>query len=224
MDRIIYNALARSAFFANIPEAILTKIAASGSQKIYDKDSFLFWQNDSGDAIFILLEGAIKLFRQSQDGKEVIIKLVKPGEIFAEAILFGNSHYPVSAMAVIQSRLFALRKETFYELLDKREFRDAFLASIMERLRYLTGRIYNLTAYDVEERFFYFLLERYGKQKEYEINISKKEIASTMGTIPETFSRLINRLSKRQILKWQGNHLTILDPDVWEYYPKIEDS
>jgi CRP/FNR family transcriptional regulator len=222
MDKALYNALSHSAFFDGITQTSLEDIIAAGKQQLYDKDSFLFRQTDPGHSIFILLEGAIKLFRQAQDGKEVIIKLVKPGEIFAEAILFGDSRYPVSAMAVIQSRVFAIHKETFYGLLEKAEFRDAFLSSIMTRLRYLTGRIYTLTAYDVEERFFHFLLSSYGKQREYEINISKKELASAVGTIPETFSRLIHRLSKRGIIFWQGNRLKILDTTIWSYYEQQE--
>ena len=72
-----------------------------------------------------------------------------------------------------------------------------------------------LPIYDVEERFFRFLNEHYGRKNSYTISISKKDLAAAIGTIPETFSRLIQRLTRRGILRWEGNSLEI-PGDFWE--------
>jgi CRP/FNR family transcriptional regulator len=95
------------------------------------------------------------------------------------------------------------------------ESRNAFIGTIFAKLRYLTEEIHYLSSHDVEDRFFRFLINNYGKKNKYEITIQKKDIASAIGTIPETFSRLILRLSKMGIIEWEKNTL-IIKNDFWE--------
>ena len=66
-----------------------------------------------------------------------------------------------------------------------------------------------MTSQDVEERFFLFLREQYGDAREIDVAISKKEFAAAIGTTPETFSRLIRRLTKERKLSWRGKNLTL---------------
>ena len=124
-------------------------------------------------------------------------------------------------MAVTESRLFALGRGQFNDLLDNPDFRREFMGFLMKKQRYLTQRILYLTAFDLEERFFRFLQERYGKHYFYEITLSKKDFASAMGTIPETFSRLIQRLGKRGLIEWKGNSLSIVSGFWDDYYPDL---
>ncbi|MBA7578249.1 hypothetical protein ES708_20111 [subsurface metagenome] len=86
---------------------------------------------------------------------------------------------------------------------------------LMRKQRYLADRILFLTGHDVEERFFYFLEEQYGRKGEYRILMSKKDIAAAIGTIPETFSRLLLRLKQEQKLRWEGENL-YLAKDFWK--------
>ena len=215
----IIQSLKKSPLFHNLSESIIQEIENKGQIKQFQKEQTLFNQGDPGQNIFMLIEGAIKLFRLSKDGKEVIIKLVRPGEIFAEVILYEDPHYPVNAQSVIQSSVFSIPKDAILELLAHGEFRDHFIGSIMKRLRYLTNRLYYLSAYDVEERFFQLLRQRYGMEEKYFINISKKEFASAMGATPETLSRLLLRLAQRKIVQWRDDTITILDPTIWDSYP-----
>ncbi len=203
-------------FFKHLSDDTLEKIVIAGKTKRFAKNTMLFYEGDKGNFVYVLLEGAVKLFKMAKDGREIMIKLVKPGELFAEAILFGDSAYPVNALNVVPTNLMLLPKDQIYLLLESKEFRDTFLTSIMNRLRYLTGHIHYLTAYDVEERFFQFLRQRYGQKEYYEIDISKKEFASAIGTIPETLSRLLNRLAQRGIARWQESSIEILDTSVWD--------
>jgi CRP-like cAMP-binding protein len=104
-----------------------------------------------------------------------------------------------------------MNKKSFNSFLENAEFRAEFISVLMKKQRYLAGRILYLTAYDVEERFFRFLAEHYGKNKAYDIAISKKDLASAIGTIPETFSRLIQRLTGRGMIRWDGNRLELAE-------------
>jgi len=170
---------------------------------------------ESGTDLYILASGKIKIYKSAPDGREIIMKLIQPGESFAEILLFENNKYPASAVAIEDSTALAINKNTVLKALDDEESRNEFISGLMKKMRYLTQRIIFLTAFDVEERFFKFLLNNYGKKKSYSIQISKKDLASTIGTIPETFSRLIKRLKQRNVITWEKDIIT-LQKDFWE--------
>jgi CRP/FNR family transcriptional regulator len=94
-------------------------------------------------------------------------------------------------------------------LLVDEEFRRDFIAMLMRKQRYLAGRILYLSTRDVEERFFDFLEEQFGRRERYQIALSKKDVAAAIGTIPETFSRMLLRLKKQGLAGWQGRTLEL---------------
>jgi CRP/FNR family transcriptional regulator len=173
-----------------------------------------------GTHFYILISGTMRIFKTSYDGNETTVKIINPGEIFGEVILFSNQGFPASAMAISSCEVFAIHKDSFSRMLDGPDARNRFIASLFGKLRYLSDRVHLLASYDVEERFFRFLLNNYGKKYEYDITIPKKDLASAIGTIPETFSRLILRLAKLGIISWEGQRLTVKkgfwEHDIWE--------
>ncbi|OHD66472.1 MAG: hypothetical protein A2176_03765 [Spirochaetes bacterium RBG_13_51_14] len=211
----IESLLKNSELFNGMSDAAFKKITAMGSLKKIHQNSMIFLEGEKGSSFYVLIEGSVRLFKSAPDGREVTVKLAAPGEIFAEVILFEKDHYPVSATAVADSRLFAMNRASFNSLLENASFRNEFISVLMKKQRYLAGRILYLAAFDVEERFFRFLADRYGRRNSYTIDISKKDLASAIGTIPETFSRLIQRLTQRGIIRWEGDTLELADR-FWE--------
>ena len=132
-------------------------------------------------------------------------------EIFAEVVLFERPDFPVSAVAIADSSLLEIPRTRIEVLLEGRAFRQEFIAMLMERQRYLAQRIQYLVNYDVEERFFLFLENHYGDNRNIKINISKKDMASAIGATPETFSRLINRLEGEKKIAWNNGHCHIIN-------------
>lgn len=207
--------LKNSELFSGISDDAAAQIAAMGTVISVPQGTMIFLEGEKGRSFFILIEGSVRLFKSAPDGREVTVKLASPGEIFAEVILFEKDRYPVSAVAVADSRLLSLNRDSFIMLLGDSSFRAEFITVLMKKQRYLAGRILYLTAYDVEERFFRFLDGHYGRKYSYDITLSKKDIASAIGTIPETFSRLIQRLSQQGTIRWEGSRLDIKE-GFWE--------
>jgi CRP-like cAMP-binding protein len=201
--------LKESELFGGISDEAAGKIAAMGSIVNAPQGKMIFLEGEKGTSFYILTEGSVRLFKSAPDGREVTVKLAAPGEIFAEVILFEKDRYPVSATAVADSVLFSLRRDSFNTLLGSADFRAEFISVLMKKQRYLAGRILYLTACDVEERFFRFLDDHYGRKDSYDITLSKKDIASAIGTIPETFSRLIQRLTQQGTIRWEGGRLEV---------------
>lgn len=205
----IRDLIRNSDLFRGMNDELLDRLVSRGRVIQFPHGELLFTEGQEGTAFFLMIEGDVRLFKTSPDGQEISLKLVTAGEIFAEVILFEISTYPVSAEALSRGRAFSIEREFFLGLLDEKKFRNEFIANLMQKQRYLAERILYLTSYDVEERFFRFLIKRYGQGGRYTVDMAKKDIASAIGTIPETFSRMIQRLKTAGVLQWEGSILTV---------------
>ena len=202
-------------FFTGLTEQAVANLAEICFGKRAKRGELLFLEGKRGSAMYVLTRGSVQLYRVTEDGREVVIKTILPVDTFAEAILFEEDDYPASAVATEDVELIVIPKVQIECLLEDPRFRDEFIAMLMKRLRYLVDRIVSLTAKDVEERFFDFLEERYGRKTEYRLTMSKKALAAAIGTIPETFSRLLSRLAGAGDIRWEGEVLT-LRKGYWE--------
>lgn len=198
-----------SDFFKSLNAAHREQVAAICLDRPLKKREILFHEGDKGKAIFLCARGSIQLHKTSPDGQEVVIKVVQPGELFAEAILFERDRYPVSAVALEESLVYMLPTAQFDCLLQNLDFRRDFMANLMGKLRYLAEQVQYLTAFDAEARLLSFLKEQSGGRQTFRLNLSKKDVAAAIGATPETLSRLILRLKNEGKLVWEGKTLTI---------------
>jgi CRP/FNR family transcriptional regulator len=208
--------LSRSEYFGGLAPASRSTLAELCRLESVPKRDFLFMEGQPGTSVYLLAEGALQLLKTSEDGRDIVIRLVEPGDVFAEAVLFERDTYPVSAVAMKASRVLSLNTRDFRRLLDRSDFRDDFLRYLTGRLRYLADRILYLTAYDVESRFFRFLEQQYGRSDHYTLSLPKKDIAAAIGTTPETYSRLMQQLEAQgQVKRSSGKGLDVA-PTAWE--------
>lgn len=204
--------IGQSEFFSSLETRHRKQLAEICLPRSLKKREILFLEGDRGMALFLCARGAIQLHKQSPGGQEVVIKVIRPGELFAEAILFERDKYPVSAVALEPSLVYMIPKMQFDCLLLHTEFRNDFMTSIMKKLRYLTEQVQYLTAYDVEARLFRFLRNQYPGKQVFRIRLSKKDVAAAIATSPETLSRLLLRLKKEGKLLWEGKQIKISAP------------
>ncbi len=206
--------LARTRFFEGVSPESLSSLAAICQPRSTERREMLFREGEPGEHLFVVAVGEVRLFRTGEEGREAVIKLCPPGEVFGEVILFEAARYPVSAEVLQPGLVHAIRREDFRRLLDVSGFRDDFLAMLMRKQRYLVGKVQQLVSSDVEGRLFAFLRERFGAQERIETDLSKKDVAGALGTIPETFSRLLLRLRQEGTLTWEGRIIE-LRPGFW---------
>ncbi|MDD3642661.1 MAG: Crp/Fnr family transcriptional regulator [Candidatus Krumholzibacteria bacterium] len=209
------DCLARAPLFEGIEPALLDRLARASRRVSLERGGVLFLEGDPGSELYVVAEGAVRLYKLSGAGQETTVRIVEPPEIFGEAVFFQEGTYPVSAVAVRYSALYAISRSTFRTLLADEPFRDEFIASLVMKLRYLSGRLHDLTAYDVEERFFRFVRAQCGGALRCSIDLPKKEIAAAIGTTPETLSRLILRLRERGDIEWKGKDLRLRE-GLWK--------
>jgi CRP-like cAMP-binding protein len=178
------------------------------------KHTTLFREGEPGEAMFLLMRGRVSLHKISPDGREVVIKFIKPGEAFAEVVLFEKKLYPVTAVALTDIVVFKVLRRDLLYLLRQEDFRNDFIAMLLRKQRYLADKIQQLTSQDAEERLRNFLLEQYGEQGQIHAEINKKQLAAAIGINPETLSRLLQELKKRKCLIWKQGIISVA-PAFW---------
>jgi len=179
----------------------------------------LFSQGEPAEAFYWVAEGVIRLFRASPQGDEKVIDLIGPNRFFAEAVLFMGSRYPINASAQSSARLIAFDGRSFREWLAQdanRCFR--LLAAMSARMHKLINEIDRLTLMKGADRLLQYLLDHSdpdetGRHK-VELEAPKQVIASRIGVKPETFSRLLHKLTDIGCVELDGATLYIRDPEA----------
>jgi CRP-like cAMP-binding protein len=201
--------LDQSEFFRAASAASKKAIVSICIPRVLARHEMLFLEGDTGHSMFLLAQGTLQIFKTSSDGKEVVIKLLRPAEIFGETILFEQERYPASARALTAAQVYMLPKKQFHCLLVEEGFRSDFIAMLLAKQRYLAEQIFRLSALDVEQRFFHFLRDSFGEQEEYRIDIAKRDVAAAIDALPETLSRLLLKLRDEGTAEWDGETLTL---------------
>lgn len=202
--------LKESGFFRGLSDRNRNALAALCRPKAVAKREVLFIEGQRGEGLFLLQSGSVQLVKTSAEGREIVVKTVEPGETFAEVVIFEQEAYPVTAVALKKSVVYGILKRDFLRFLgEDAAFRSDFIGMLCRRLRYLADRILYLTACDVEERFFRFLEEQYGRREEYDLTMARKDIAAAIGASPETLSRLLLKLRKERKVVMKGKLLKL---------------
>ncbi len=217
-----YAILAQANFFRGLAEASRRTLADCCFPKTWRKGTEVFQEGEPGKAVYLLNRGDVKLFKTGPDGAETVIKIVRPGEVFAEAILFEQDRYPVTARALTESHAFLFLRADLLRLLAGEAFRNDFVAMLLRKQRYLADRILYLTTLDAEQRLYLFLRDHYGRGPSLRVPLGKKEVAAAIGTTPETLSRLLLRLARDGRLRWRGRQAE-LDP-AWRPVSRVRAS
>jgi CRP-like cAMP-binding protein len=209
--------LSQTSFFRGLSAENRRLVAQICARQDMAKKTILFREGERGISMFLLARGTVQLFKTAEEGKDIVIKMVKAGEIFAEVILFEKDLYPVTATALIPSTVYAIPKKKFLALLGREDFRNDFLRILLEKQRYLAAQIVSRTSLDTEERFFRFLLDQCGPLETLLIPWPKKDLAAAIGTTPETFSRLLGKLRGKNLFDPRKRTLH-LPKKFWEKY------
>lgn len=204
--------------FAGLPVADIEAIAAFVIPKNLKKGDYLFREGSPAQGFYVVQKGSIDVHRVSAAGKQQTIHLFQPFESFAEAALASEGGYPADARAVVESTVLLVPKTDFVELLRHRpELALRMLGSMSQHLRVLVSLVDDLTLKDVETRLANWLLKLCPRPLPrqavvVQLDRPKKLLAAEMGTTSETLSRTLAKLREEELLRVNGNEITILRP------------
>ncbi len=201
--------------FSGMSREHCRELAGIVEERKYDRGEIIFSEGDEGTGFYITFEGRVKIFKLSLDGKEQILHILGPGEPFAEVAVFTGSSYPANAMALEKSRIFFFPRIAFAELIERHpSLAMNMLATLSFRLKQFTHMIEALSLKEVPGRLAEYILlasSQNNDSSEIRLAVSKTLLASLLGTIPETLSRILAKMSKKGLIQTEGSLITILD-------------
>ncbi|WP_373501361.1 Crp/Fnr family transcriptional regulator [Desulfococcus sp.] len=181
----------------------------------YSRGELIFSDGDHADGFYVVAEGKVKIFKMSFDGKEQILHIFGPGEPVGEVPVFSGKSFPANAQAITACRLiFFPRKAIVALVTEKPSLALNMLAVLSMRLRQFTVQIENLSLKEVPERLAAYLMYLAREQDAVEsvqLDISKGHLASLLGTIPETLSRIFAKMSGDGLIEVNGREIRLMD-------------
>ncbi len=200
-------------FFGKTSDSLRTLLEDISRVQKRQKKEVLFLEGEEGHSLHFLLSGRVKLYRANEEGKEAVIRFVQPGEYFAEILLELGNRYPVNAIALEDCVLLLMDvRQLFDRLQSTPGLAMTLIGTLAQRITYLLNRVEQLTVSDVRERFIRYLrlLDQTHRTGVVFLPAPKREVALLLGTTPETFSRLLKKLSEEQRITVQGKTIHLL--------------
>jgi len=183
------------------------------------ENSVLFQQGGELTDIYLVISGGIKLQRLAPSGDEKVIEIIRPGQTFAEAVLFlGGSRYPVSAVALSPTIVISIQAETYLKHLnDSNGLCLSLLGKLSQKLHWMVNEVDRLTLHNATFRLVDYLLNHISENESGRVDINlaapKNVIASRLSIKPETLSRTLKDLSTQGLIKLDGSQIELLDID-----------
>jgi CRP-like cAMP-binding protein len=209
--------LAQIPLFEGLPADQIRDLAAIVTNQVFRRGELIFSEGEDGSGFYVVNTGRVKVYKLSSDGKEQILHFFGPGEPFGEVPVFTGQRFPANAEAMEESRVFFFPKRSFVDLIKTNPSLALNMLGILSRrLRRFTALIDDLSLKEVPGRLAAYLLYLSRQEKgstDLELSVTKAQLASLLGTIPETLSRILGKMTAQGLIETEGRRIRILDPE-----------
>jgi CRP-like cAMP-binding protein len=211
------DVIAAIPIFNGLPDDQIAAIKQIVVEKKINKGEILFSEGDEGKGFYVIAEGRLKIFKVSPEGKEQILHILGPGQPFGEVSVFAGQRFPANAQALDPARVLFLPRAAIVDLIAANPSLALNMLAVMsKKLRQFAAQIENLSLKEMPARLashLLYLAEEQGSNDAVTLKISKGQLASILGTIPETLSRVFAKLSGQNLIRVEGKKITLLDRD-----------
>jgi CRP/FNR family transcriptional regulator len=212
-------ALRRTALFGELNDVALQALAERAIEKRLGRDEVLFIAGEEARGLYVIMEGSVRAYRDTPDGREQVIHVEHTGATIAELPVFDDQPYPSTVAAEEVTRLLFIDKHDVKRLcLEHPQIALAALKLLAARLRRCATLVETLSLHEVDQRLARWLLleaqahgKTIGKGYELALHFTHQQIASRIGSVREVVSRALARLQKNGLLVITGRTIRIPD-------------
>ena len=209
----------RAALFTALDDASAATLRASMTAVKVAKGKILFKEGDIGDRLFVVVEGKLKLGTSSDDGRENLLSILGPGDMFGELSLFDPGPRTATATAVVDSRLLALANDQVISWVTAHpQVSLQLLGRLAQRLRKANDVLSDLVFADVPGRVAKAIIElgeRFGTKKDDGLHVNhdltQEELAQLVGASRETVNKALADFASRGWVKLEPRAVVVLD-------------
>jgi len=205
--------------FAGLPARDLDALAASAREDAYRTREYIFMEGDPAQWLCVVVSGRVKIVRHSRTGKDVVLELLGPGEVFGGVAVIEKRPYPAAAQAVEATTVLKIPAEALIPATERHPAIIKEMALMIgRRLRTAHDSVKSLSVDPVEARLAAALLrlaERDGTRTKAGLalpfHLTRQSLADMTGTTVETAIRIMSRWLKSRLVIDAGGHLLIAD-------------
>jgi CRP/FNR family transcriptional regulator len=209
-------------YFAHLDATTLNAVARGAVRRHYAKGETVFLEGDPCAGLCVVEKGRIRLLRLSVEGREQVVKLLRPGEFFNEVAVLDGGPNPVSAMAATESILWVIDGDTMVRLLNRYPaLAAAVIENLASRARHLLSLVEDLSLRTVSARLAKLLLAQAGGGREAPRRLTQQEMAAQVGTVREMVSRVLRRFEEEGLIRFERHRIVLLDREGLEREAKV---
>jgi CRP-like cAMP-binding protein len=214
-----HDVVRKAPLFSGLDEQTAETLIGTMNPQRLERGDVLFHEGDQGDRLYVIGEGKIKLGRTSSDGRENLLAILGPGEMFGELSLFDPGPRTATATAVAETQVVSMGNEQLKEFLAQRPGVAAtLLAALARRLRRTNDVLADLVFTDVPGRVAKALLDlagRFGRPVEEGVmvahDLTQEELAQLVGASRETVNKALADFASRGWLRLEARAVLLLD-------------
>lgn len=198
--------------FTQLTEDEVTRITQVARERTYPKNSVILFEDDPGDALYVVLAGEVKVVLIGEDGREVILSMLRSGDFFGEMSLIDDQPRSAHVIATEDSNLLVLRRDEFRQCLERApRIAQGLLRALSRRLRRADDKIGGLVLLDVNGRVARVLVELADEHDGEHIprKITHHMLAQMIGSSRETVSRTLRDLGDRGLIEVSRKDIAI---------------
>jgi len=203
-----------SPLFEGLPEEMLSRLLSEAHIASYSRNQLLFVHGETAKFVYLVLDGWIKIYRDTPEGEQTVIATLKTGETAAEAAIFLGKDYPASCEVISEARLLEFPAGPFLShLREDSELALKMLGTMSKRLRNLILHIEQIQARSTSQRLAEFLLglgDSGDGPAIIKLPYDKSLVAARLGMKPESLSRALAKLKKYGVAT-RGHDVEIID-------------
>jgi CRP/FNR family transcriptional regulator, cyclic AMP receptor protein len=222
VGRSILEALSTIPFFAGLDRTALERVAAGMRTRRFRRGEVIFHIGDPGDALFVIVDGEVKISLPSETGDEAILATLGVGTVFGELALLDGAPRSASATAISATETVVLPRDRFRELIaTEAGVRDALLASIAGELRRLTTHVEELHFLDITGRLAARLVRlaqesgtRGGDDSiRLRSNLTQGDLAAMVGCTRQSVNKLLGQFTDDGLIRLEREGIVVTDLD-----------
>ena len=211
--------LARSGIFQGVAPDAATALIAQLQQVSFPRGHAVFVEGEPGDRLYIILEGKVKIGRRTADGRESLITVMGPADMFGELALFDPGPRTSTVTTLTEVKAVTMDREALHAwVLGRPEIAEQLLRVLARRLRRTNSALSDLIFTDVPGRVAKQLLDiakRFGKPEGNVLHVTheltQEELAQLVGASRETVNKALSDFAQRGWIKLQGKTILIYD-------------
>jgi CRP/FNR family transcriptional regulator len=210
--------------FCNLTADALTHFNSLGTPTHAPSGARLFGEDESGDTVFVICSGQVKLSCTSREGKTLILKIAMPGDVLGLSAVISGSRYEVTAETIEPTEIKSIPRNNFLGFLQKHGEASLHSAKVLSneyKAAFVDARRLALSS-SAPGRLASVMLEwgraaSCGKpEMKFNMRLTHEELADMIGSSRETVTRSLNRFKKEGLIEIRGVSVVILSPEKLE--------